>query len=70
MEFTLGSSAKTEIAIYNMMGVKMKTVLAEENLSDGKYSLVVETASLPAGNYLIRMISGAQASVVTMNVVH
>ena len=69
IDFTLSAPGKTTISICNAIGEVVKTVM-NENLSEGKYSLIIDTGSLPNGNYLIRLNSGSSASVKTLTIVH
>jgi serine protease len=57
LSFRLPEAGLTEIAIYNLQGELVKTVLSEK-LSPGKYSLTSDISAMPAGAYMYRFTSG------------
>ncbi len=68
IEFSLASSGKTTIGIYNLLGEKVKDVISE-NLSAGTYSLIIDVSDLSSGSYFCRLESGAAVSTLPLNVV-
>lgn len=52
IEYELEKSAKVEIDVYNLMGVKMFTVEDRQNMGAGRYTTTVNTSSLPTGMYI------------------
>lgn len=57
VEFTVGSTSPSSIAIYSVTGELVKELL-NERLSTGKYTLSADVSLLPAGSYIVRMING------------
>jgi serine protease len=57
IDFSIDKNNFTDLSIYNILGVKVKTVV-NEKISSGKYSIPVELGDLAPGNYLFKIISG------------
>lgn len=68
IEFELASGSKTTISVFNMLGKKVKDVLAE-SLSTGTYSMLIDVADLASGSYFCRMESGSIVSTLPLNIV-
>jgi serine protease len=69
ISFALPESNHTELAIYNMLGEKIKTIL-NEKLNAGTYSVVVDLSSVKNGNYLYRLSSGADSKTLPVIISH
>jgi subtilisin family serine protease len=57
IHFTLSENGFTELALYNVLGNKVKTIV-NEFLSGGRYSVVADLEGLPAGVYFYTLSSG------------
>jgi hypothetical protein len=69
IEYELEKSAKVEIDVYNLMGVKMFTVEDRQNMGAGRYTTTVNTSSLPTGMYIgIVKANGETNGVLKMQV--
>lgn len=69
IEYELEKSAKVEIDVYNLMGVKMFTVEDRQNMGAGRYTTTVNTSSLPTGMYIgIVRANGETNGVLKMQV--
>ena len=52
IEYELSTTAKVEIDVYNLMGLKMFTVEDYQNMGAGRYTTTVNTSSLSTGMYI------------------
>jgi hypothetical protein len=67
-EFSLSEKNTAELAIYNLTGQKVKSIL-NEPLQAGHYSVINNVSDLPVGNYLIRIQSGEFVKTMPLTVV-
>jgi len=67
--FTLESAGYTSLTIYNIAGEVIATPLKEYR-NAGKYSVAMNTSSLPSATYWYRLCSGNKAMVRSMLVMH
>lgn len=56
-QFTLPAVAEVNLEIYNVLGQKVFTVLAHQNLSAGLHQIKFDASSLPSGVYVYRLES-------------
>jgi hypothetical protein len=68
LEFELDRSSRTTIAIYNLQGEQVMTVL-EDQLSAGRYTLNTDVTGLAIGSYFIRFSSGTVQQVKPLQIV-
>lgn len=66
--FILPQTNTTELALYNTLGEKVKTILAEK-LNGGKYSVTVDLNKIPSGNYFYRLQSGKNSKTLPLIIV-
>lgn len=69
LNFNLLSSEKLEAAMYDMQGKKIATLI-NDFIEQGNYTLKINTSLLPAGMYIITMVSETSSASVKMNVLH
>ncbi len=69
LDFSLNESTNCEIGIYNLLGVKVKTIV-NERLTAGKYTLDIDLSKLSSGNYLCRMTAGDYNKTLPITIVH
>lgn len=58
--FSLNGSSNVNLALYDVTGKKVKTLLENTELTDGQYKLPVDVTSLPAGVYLYTLLVNGQ----------
>ena len=70
IEYELSTTAKVEIDVYNLMGLKMFTVEDYQNMGAGRYTTTVNTSSLSTGMYIgIIRANGETNGVLKMQVI-
>lgn len=70
INYSIGLTGHTRIALYNSSGILVSD-LVNENQSSGNYELSIDVATLPAGTYYFRVISGDYVSAPqVLTVVH
>ena len=69
ISFALPEGNVTELAIFNVLGEKIKTVL-KEKLGAGKYSFTVDLSSIPNGTYYYKLTSGSNAKSIPAVILH
>jgi len=57
LEFSVGFTVNTEIALYSMKGERVAT-LANGSYQKGVYSTEIPFGSMPSGSYVIKMVAG------------
>ena len=67
--FSINEGARTELALYDILGNKVKVIL-DEKLSGGQYSMVFDVNDLPAGMYHYSLVSGSFRKTLSLTVVH
>ena len=69
LRFTLDRSGKVELSIYNALGERVQSVLAQ-TLGAGSYSTGVDLQHLEAGTYFVRLTCDGQTATRPVQVVH
>ncbi|HEY8402092.1 MAG TPA: T9SS type A sorting domain-containing protein, partial [Cytophagaceae bacterium] len=59
LNFDLPTASEVSIEVYNMLGIKTKTLLENEKLSAGNHNY--EISDLANGTYLVRLVIGGQS---------
>jgi len=62
IEFTLPTSTKAELTMYNIMGQKVKTILSKK-VDAGTHRIKVDAENLPQGIYFINFRAGSKSLV-------
>ena len=57
LEFSVGFTVNTEIAMYSMKGERIAT-LANGQFQKGVYSSEIPMEMMPSGSYIIKMVAG------------
>ena len=57
--FNLDQTSDVTVTIYNLSGSLVKTI-SKKNIEGGKQTLSLESADLPKGTYIVKMIAGQQ----------
>ena len=73
LEFTLGETSTVDISIYNLLGVKVRT-LVHQAMESGAHATLWDAtdhrgARVPAGIYICRMVAGSYVSVKSLDVI-
>lgn len=68
IDFSLAASSLTNLSVFSMKGELVKEILNDQ-LTPGKYSFNTDVSSLPAGNYLVRMMVNGYSKSIPVNVV-
>ena len=69
LRFTLDRSGKVELSIYNALGDRVQSVLAQ-TLGAGSYSTGVDLNKLESGTYFVRLTCDGQSATRPLQVVH
>jgi len=57
LQFRINDQQLTILNLYHISGVKIKRLLSEEKMQ-GEYEMVIDLSDLPAGMYIIEVVSG------------
>lgn len=68
VQFSIAKNATTKLQIYDLMGNLISTLI-NETLNSGFYRRDFTTDGLPAGAYMLRLISGSESASVMFSVV-
>jgi subtilisin family serine protease len=68
IEFSLKDAAGCRLSLYNILGGNVLTVV-NENLTAGKYSVLVDLSGLPPGNYFYRLDAGTFTQTLPLTLV-
>lgn len=66
-DFSISEKNQTEIAIYNLVGKKVKTII-NESLQSGKYTSITDITDLAVGTYILKLQSGSFVKSLSMTI--
>lgn len=69
LKFTLAQRSTISVDVYDIRGRQVRTTLKEENVS-GTQSIIIPTASMNSGFYIIQLTAGHQKTQYKLAVVH
>lgn len=67
-DFSVGTTSNVTLAIYDLKGELIKTVLNDQ-LMPGKYNYSADVSALSAGNYLVKMTGNGFMKTLPLNIV-
>jgi len=68
ISFTLPEEAHIQIAVYNVLG-EMLVELVNQTMTSGSHTIEFNAESLPAGNYMYKMVTDNYSATKQMNVI-
>ncbi|MEM1095980.1 MAG: Ig-like domain-containing protein [Bacteroidota bacterium] len=69
LRYTLPAASEVTVAVFNLLGARVATLVDGQQRPAGEHSLIWEAGALPSGSYLVRLAAGGTVQTTTVTLI-